>query len=230
VLVVEGGPSHRTHTNKSAGGSGISAAPSLRSSTSTPRPVTSGVLPLGQMAAFQDELAFLKDGDYATAYSRNPKRVLDCLVHSSVDMRIAAVKAAVANGDDSVIRRLITLFADHAAWQEDGLTPSSRLIAPKIGDSHGALLAECFPRLALRNLYCFQLLCHHCNSPILRDEIQGVLFDENSECEICQLAIKCLVVYGFDQTTIWNRCLGHRCQSVARSAKHYLEFHAESAE
>ncbi len=181
------------------------------------------------MSTFQDDLKFLKESNYATAFVRDAKRVRGLLAHRSVDMRLAAVKSVLAHPNDDCVRELITLFTAEPSWMNDGLTPASRWIAPKLNNSHGQLLADCFPELAERNEFCFQLFCQKCDSPNLRNKLENVLFDDSASCEQCHLAIKCLSAYGLDQTNIWNRCLNHRCEMVARSAKHYVQFHVESA-
>ncbi|MDB2687336.1 hypothetical protein N9Y42_09000 [Mariniblastus sp.] len=181
------------------------------------------------MSTFQDDLNFLEESNYAIAFVQDASRVRALLVHQSVDMRLAAIKSVLAHPNDERVRELISLFITDASWVSDGLTPASRWIAPQLNESHGELLADCFPEIAQRNSYCFQLFCRNCNSPILQNKLKMVLFDDLASCEQCQLAIKCLSVYGLDQTNIWNRCLDHRCKTVARTAKIYLRIHLENA-
>ena len=181
------------------------------------------------MATFQEELNFLKSSSYSVAFRVDPDRVRRNLVHKSVDMRLASVKAMLAHVDDSIARELISSFAFDSAWETNGLTPASRLIAPFVTKDMGELLAHCFPDLAIRNAYCFQLFCQKNQSSALRSKLEESLFDKKTDCKTCHLAVKCLSAYGLDQTPLRNRCLNHRCNIVGKSAKRYLQFDAESA-
>ena len=164
-----------------------------------------------------DELAFLSTSGFSVAYRNDSSRVVRCLTHNSVDVRLAAVKCYAFKPDSTMIASLIGTLAQHESWKSSGIYPASKLIAPHVTESHWEDLANAFPSMAQRNETGYQLLCQNCQSTKLADSLENRLFDSTSDESTCHLAIKSLTaVNGLNQSSLWNKCLEHRFPVVVQ--------------
>ena len=177
-----------------------------------------------------DELSFLSTSGFSVAYRKDFLRVKRCLTHSSVDVRLAAVKCIVSDPKSKEIASLIDTLAQHESWCSTGISPASKLIAPHITQAHWKNLAAAFPVLARRNETGYQVLCQKCSSTKLNEKLESSLFDPSSDESVCHLAIKSLTaVNGLNQPSLWKKCLKHRFPSIVQCARHYLESHSNGA-
>ena len=173
-----------------------------------------------------EEINFLRQSDYVTAYRRDPDRVWDCLRHRSLDVRIAAVKCLVHFATDPIVSQIITTLATFPSWKNGGTYPAARLLAPHISVAQDAALIDAFPNLAIRDETAYQILCQRCPSRKLQQKLESVLFAADSDPETCRLAIVSITaVSGPDQRSLWERCVHHKFKIVSNCAQFYLQQH-----
>ncbi len=172
----------------------------------------------------RDEISFLSTSNFAVADRNDCERVCRCLVHTSVDVRIAAVKCRVFRPNAKAIAMLIETLAQHESWESGGVYPASKLIAPHVNESNWRELASAFPELAKRDVTGYQVLCQNCPATRLATVLESHLFAPESDASVCHLAIKSLSAMSrLNQPQLWRKCLTHRFSIVVQCARQYLE-------